>query len=233
MSWSLGCACASICMRVVAVGARPSRIAVVDPVGVTQAGPLHGVAHAARVGEPRAGGAPGQLAPQRGLGAGRELVGRLEHQPADGQQLVGPVVGEVDVVGDARGHPRVQLEELVHPVTVSGQDHHQPLALILHHLEQDLDRLDSVVALVLGAVEVVGLVDEQHPAVGALEHLLGLGRGVADVLAHEVVARDRDDVVALDVAQPVKDVGDAHRHRRLARARVAGEAHVQRRAGRR
>ena len=123
------------------------------------------------------------------------------------------------MVRDARGHARVEPEELVHPVLVAGEDHDQPVALVLHHLQQDLDRLDAVVALVLGTVQVVRLVDEQHAAVGALEHLLGLRRRVPDVLADEVVARDRDDVVALDVAEAVEDVGHPHRDRRLARSR--------------
>ena len=55
-----------------------------------------------------------------------------------------------------------------------------------------------IVAFVLGTVQVVRLVDEQHAAVRALEHLLGLRRGVADVLADEVVADVTDDVVARD-----------------------------------
>ena len=50
----------------------------------------------------------------------------------------------------------------------------------------------AVVALVLGPVQVVGLVDEQHAAHGPLEHVLGLRRGVPDVLPDEVVPGHRD-----------------------------------------
>ena len=89
--------------------------------------------------------------------------------------------------------PGIRAEEVVHPVLVAGEDHDELVALGLHHLEQDLDRLAAVVALVLGPVEVVRLVDEEHAAVGAAEHLLRLRRRVADVLADEVVARARDD----------------------------------------
>jgi hypothetical protein len=52
---------------------------------------------------------------------------------------------------------------------------------------------------------------------------------VADVLPDEVVAGDRHHLGLLDVAQPVQDLGHAQRDGRLPRARVAGEAHVQRR----
>ena len=133
-------------------------------------------------------------------------------------------------MGDARAQPGVRAEEVVHPVLVAGEDHDQLVALGLHHLEQDLDRLLAVVALVLGPVEVVGLVDEEHAAVGAAQHLLGLRRGVADVLADEVVAGAGDDARLGDVAEPVQDLRHLHRDRGLARARVAGERHVQRRA---
>ena len=83
----------------------------------------------------------------------------------------------------------IGLEEGLHAILVAGQDHHQVVALVLHHLQQHLDRFLAVVALVLGAVEVVGLVDEEHAAHRLLQDLLGLGRRVADVLADQVVAR--------------------------------------------
>ena len=133
------------------------------------------------------------------------------------------------MVRDARRHPGIAPEERVHPVLVAGEDHDEVVALVLHDLEQDLDRLLPVVALVLGPVQVVGLVDEQHAAHRALQHLAGLRRRVADVLADEVVAGHRDEVALPHVAQAVQDLGHAHRDRRLAGARVAGEAHVQRR----
>ncbi len=50
---------------------------------------------------------------------------------------------------------------------------------------------------------------------------------MADVLADEVVAGDRDEMPAPHVAEPVEDLGHAHGDRRLARPGVAGEAHVQ------
>ena len=163
------------------------------------------------------------------LGLGRELIGLLlEHQPGDRHQLVDVEVGEVDVVRDAGSHPRVRAEEGLHAVAVAREHDDEVLALGLHDLEQDLDRLLAVVALVLGAVEVVRLVDEEHAAAGALEHLAGLRRGVPDVLADEVVARDRDDLRLLDVAEAMEDLRHAQRDGGLAGAGVAGEAHVQR-----
>jgi hypothetical protein len=135
------------------------------------------------------------------------------------------------VVGDAGAHPRVGREEAVHLVLVAGEDDDEILPLVLHHLEEDLDRFLAVVALVLGPMQVVGLVDEEHPAHGPLEDLLGLGRGVADVLAHQLVPGDRHQVAPAQVAQAVEQLAHPHGHRGLARPRRAGEAHVERGPG--
>src|SRR2546430_3450512 len=61
-----------------------------------------------------------------------------------------------------RSHPRVGAKEGVHALLVARQDHDQIVALVLHDLQQDLDGLLSVVALVLGPVEVVRLIDEER-----------------------------------------------------------------------
>ena len=98
----------------------------------------------------------------------------LHHEIGDLHELFGREVREVQVVGDARAHAGVGAEERLHAVLVAGEDDDEVLALGLHDLQQDLDRLLPVVALVLGAIQVVGLVDEQHAALGALEHVARL-----------------------------------------------------------
>ena len=132
-------------------------------------------------------------------------------------------------MGDARAEARIALEEPFHAIAIAGEDDHEILALRFHHLQQDLDRLLSVVALVLGPVEIVSLVDEQHAAHRLLQDLLGLRRGVADILPDQIVARDADDMAAPHEAEPMQDVGHPQRDRGLAGAGIAGERHVQRR----
>src|SRR5204863_443247 len=83
-------------------------------------------------------------------------------------------IREVEVMRDARAHPGVGAEEGVHAVLVAGEDHDQVVALVLHHLQEDLDRFLPVVALVLGPVEVVRLIDEQHAPHCALQYLASL-----------------------------------------------------------
>ena len=101
------------------------------------------------------------------------------------------------------------MEKPVHLVGVAGEDHHEVVAVVLHHLQQDFNRLLPVVALVLLAIEVIGLVDEQHAAHRLLQHLFRLRRGVADILADEIVAGHRDEMAAPDVAELVQDLGHA------------------------
>ncbi len=55
------------------------------------------------------------------------------------------------MVRDPRGHPRIAAEESGHPVRISREDDDEVLALVLHDLEQNLDGLLAIVALVLGA----------------------------------------------------------------------------------
>ncbi len=173
-------------------------------------GSLQRVPDAAGVGEARLPHPAVEVVAQRRLGLAGQPVSHLaEHQLGDVGQLVQRVLGEVEVVGDPRAHPRVGGEEGVHPVLVAGQDHHDLVPLVLHHLQQDLDRLLAVVPLVVGPVQVVGLVDEQHAAHGSLEDLIGLGSSMADILADEVFAGDGDEVSAPEVAQALEQLGHA------------------------
>jgi hypothetical protein len=133
----------------------------------------------------------------------------------------------------SRAHARVALEKQVHLVFIAGENHHQIVAVVFHYLQQDLDRLGAVVALVFGLVQVIGFVDEQHAAHGLLDHFLGLGRGVPDVLADQIVARHGHQMPLAHVAEAFQYLAHAHRHRGLAGTGVAGEAHVQRRGLRR
>jgi two-component system, NarL family, sensor kinase len=205
-----------------------------QPPRLPQPQPVDRVADAAGVGEPGLGhpqphvlgeGLPGAVV--------HPVVLPLQHRAGDLQQLGQREVGEVDVVRDARGHAGVGPEKDIHPVGVTGQDDHQVVALRLHHLEQDLDGLLAVIPLVLRAVQVVGLVDEQHPAHGALEHVLGLRRGVAHVLADQVVAGHADKLPGSQVSQLFEQFTHACGQRGLPGSRAARKAHMQARPRRR
>jgi len=199
-----------------------------EPACLPQPQPVDRVADAARVGEPRLAHPEPHVLGERLPGGGREpVLLALQHQVRDLEQFVQGEAGEVDVMGDPGGHARVGPEEGVHPVRVAGQDHHQVLPVRLHELKQDLDRLLAVVALILRAVQVVRLVDEEHPAHRPLEHLLGLRGGVAHVLADQVVPGHADQLALAQVAELAQQLAHVRGHRGLARAGAAGEAHVQ------
>ena len=73
------------------------------------------------------------------LAVGRELL-------RDRDELVGRVVRERDLAREARLQPGVRLEEAAHQRGIAGDDHDEPVAVILHPLEQRLDRLGAEVA---------------------------------------------------------------------------------------
>ena len=133
----------------------------------------------------------------------------LQHQVRDLHQFILHKIRKIQMVRDARGKARIAAEEGIHAVFVTGQDHHQVFALVLHHLQQNLDGLLTVVTLVFRAVQVIGLIYEQHTAHGLFQYFLGLGRGVADVLADQVVARHRHHLSAADVTQAMQNLRHA------------------------
>jgi len=61
-----------------------------------------------------------------------------------------------------------------------------------------------------------------------LQNLFGLGRRVTDVLADKIITRHGNEVTLAHVAEAMEKARHLHRHRRLAGARVASEAHVKR-----
>ncbi len=123
--------------------------------------------------------------------------------------------------------PGLLSEKFFHAVGVAGENHDQIVAMVLHHLQQDFDRLLAVVALVVGLVKIIGLVDEQHAAHRLFQHFAGFRRRMADILADEVVTRHRDEMPLAHIAEPMQQAGHLQRHGGLADAGIAGEAHVQ------
>src|SRR6266404_6507054 len=113
------------------------------------------------------------------------------------------------MMSDARPKTRIAAKKFLHAVRIACEDDHEVLALVLHDLQQDLDSLLAVVSLVLGTVEIVGLVNEQDAAHGPLQNFLGLRRGVTNVLPDEVITRDGDEMTFADEAEAVEDVGHA------------------------
>src|ERR1700742_9548 len=75
------------------------RAAVEEPAGVPQPGPLHGVANAAGVGEPRLLPPPGEIIAEGGTGGRGQLVTSLgDHRGPDLLEFFQGVAGEVDMV---------------------------------------------------------------------------------------------------------------------------------------
>ena len=109
------------------------------------------------------------------------------------------------MVRHSRAKARIVLEESLHPFLIACQNNHQIFALLFHHLQQHLDRFLAVVALILRPIQVVGFINEEHAAHGFLERFFGLGRSVADVLTHQIVARRHHQMPAAQIAKMMQD----------------------------
>jgi hypothetical protein len=117
----------------------------------------------------------------------------------------------------------------VHQTRIAGDDHDEAVAVVLHPLQQDLDRLGAEVHAPLALRrERVRLVDEQDAVERALDHAVRLERGRADVLPDEPGAVDLDEMALLEEADGAVHLGEQARDRRLAGAGVAEEDEVLR-----
>src|SRR5438270_8345745 len=128
---------------------------------------------------------------------------------------------------NARTEAWIGLEERFHAVLVARENDDEIFALVLHHLQENLDGLLPIVPFILLAVEVVGLVDEKYTAHRPLEHLFSFGSGMANILANQVIACHRHQVSFAYIAESMQDCRHAHSDRRLTGAWRAGERHVQ------
>ena len=119
------------------------------------------------------------------------------------------------------------MDELLHQSVVSGHDHDQVVAVILHGLQKRVNGLLAEVVFALSGGQRIGFVDEQHAAHGGLDHLGGLLGRLAHVSGHQTGAIH---LHKLPLGQQVQAVIDA-RHQPgdhgLAGARIAGKHHVQ------
>src|SRR5258708_26609874 len=114
-----------------------------------------------------------------------------QHELGNNEQFFKSKIGEVQVVCNARTDTRVGLEEGFHTVLIARENNDEIIALILHHLQEDLDGFLSIVPFVFLTVEVVGLINEEHPSHSSLTAVFGFGGSMADVLTNKVVACHR------------------------------------------
>ena len=167
------------------------------------------------------------------LDPGCEAVGQDEmlscrHAAEDFAQLVGAVAREIDGLGETAGKSRIGVDEAPHLVGVTGDDHHDAVAVVLHEFQQRVDRLPAEIpARSRRARQRIGLVDEENSIERLVAFLQHLGRGLADETGHHVGALDLDQMAdpqrpqrAIDVAERARDLG-------LADAGRPGEDHVQ------
>ena len=117
----------------------------------------------------------------------------------------------------------------MHEPRVAGDDHDEAMAVVLHPLQERLDRFRPEILALVAAMQRVRLVDEEDAVERAPDHPVGLERRRPDVLAHEPRPVDLDQVPALQEADRPVHLREQPRDRRLARAGVAEEHEMLRR----
>mmetsp|Transcript_62682 Transcript_62682/g.152586 ORF Transcript_62682/g.152586 Transcript_62682/m.152586 type:complete len:308 (-) Transcript_62682:420-1343(-) len=195
-------------------------------------GTVHGVTDGTGVGEVRQLHTPFDVVLEDRVRVLVDVVLQLVcHDGSDLDEFIGAVVGEVDVVTDTRHHSRNVREEFVHTVLVPGKSDDEVVLLVLHDVQQNLDRFLSVVTVISCVVQIVCLIDQKHSTHSLLDHLLRLGSCVTDVLSNKVITGRKNYMALTGVSHLGKDLSHPDGDSRLTCSWRTGEAHVQRRDG--
>ena len=122
------------------------------------------------------------------------------------------------------------MDEIVHQFVVARDDDDEVLAVVLHRLQDRVDRL--LAEVVFGFVgERVRFVDEEESALRAFDDLRRLDRGLADVAGDETRTVDFDEVALREDAEGVVDARHDAGDGRLTGTGVAAEDHMEREVG--
>mmetsp|Transcript_37781 Transcript_37781/g.87756 ORF Transcript_37781/g.87756 Transcript_37781/m.87756 type:complete len:235 (+) Transcript_37781:226-930(+) len=108
-----------------------------------------------------------------------------EHLIGNLQELLWRVVVEFQHCGKPAAQTRVGVQELLHLLAVTGQDHHEIGSEVLHQLDERIQGFPPEGVLALLTNERIGLIDKEHAAQGALNHGFGLERSLATVARHQ------------------------------------------------
>ena len=112
----------------------------------------------------------------------------------------------------------------MHQSWITGDDDDEAMAVVLHPLQQCLDRLGpEVLAQVVSARQRIRLVDEQDAVERAANRAVRLDRRRTDILANETCTVDLDEMAALEQSGRAIHLRQESSDRRLPRPRIAEE----------
>mmetsp|Transcript_42785 Transcript_42785/g.119046 ORF Transcript_42785/g.119046 Transcript_42785/m.119046 type:complete len:354 (-) Transcript_42785:227-1288(-) len=150
-----------------------------------------------------------------------------QHLVGDLQELVGGVIVEFEDRREAAAQPRVGVQQLGHFDTVTGDDHDEVCAEVLHEFDEGVQSLTAERVLAILADEGVGLVHEEDTAQCALHDGFRFQRGLAAVAGDEGGAVRLDQVPCTQQTDRLHELCDDPCDGGLAGAWVALEHHVQ------
>ncbi len=156
---------------------------------------------------------------------GENPVILLCHKLSNIAEIIGRVIREGDVEGDAGAKAGVLVKEAFHFIRIAGEDDDGFTAAVFHFLNDGVDGLVAVGAVAV-VNEGVGFIDEENVTFGFSKDFLNFGGGLANVLANEVTATDFDELAAFKDVVFAKNVGKEAGNGGFGGAGVAGEDHV-------
>mmetsp|Transcript_55678 Transcript_55678/g.113360 ORF Transcript_55678/g.113360 Transcript_55678/m.113360 type:complete len:375 (+) Transcript_55678:348-1472(+) len=178
---------------------------------------------------------------------------RVQHKASNLPQFSATVVLKAEGEGHAALEARVRVEEAIHLCFIARQDDYHVLALVFHLLDQGIHGFLPKAVLAI-AHQSIGFIDEEHSANGSSDGLFHLRSSLSQILRHHIhsggffedqwkshlsVLPDTLDL-GLFLQLLFHVIGHVHhthlhhhlshdaRHDRLASARIAQEAHVER-----
>ncbi len=128
--------------------------------------------------------------------------------------------------GKAGAQAGVTFDKPVHLVPVAGQNQNEVVLIVFHAFHQDVDRFFAEI-LFSAAGQGIGFVNKQNAAQGLFQLLARFLRRMSDILADQIGPFHLDQVPLRQHAHFFKKAADNPGHRRLSRAGVSFENHVQ------
>ena len=144
---------------------------------------------------------------QQQLGAHQRrqfVVVGFAHPLVDPSQFQRPIIVEHQLRIEAGAQPGIAVQQLVDRSGIAGQDHDQPMAIVLHSLDQCLHGFVSIGVVLSAGDQAVGLVDEQDTVQRFIDFAIGLGGRLPGVFGDESRAIGFDQVPALQQSERPK-----------------------------
>ena len=180
--------------------------------------------------EPLALAQPGARGHQLLIRRIREFrIAAARDHPPNISQLDRTIGLEPDPFGEPRRQPLIRGQEPINLRVIAGDDHHQPIPIILHPRQQRIHRLaaERIPTRQTGLNQRIRLIDEQHPIHRRINQRTGLDRRRPQMLTHKILPLRLHHRRRLQQPQPAIGLSHHPRDRGLTRPRRTSKRQMQ------